>query len=86
MIVILTGIVAACNSPKQKLTPELKKTIDHYSHSAADTLKLKGALFLIENMSGRYSNDSKKLRRYYTFLDYLFKHSILKIMQSTVLQ
>ena len=74
MIVILTGVVAACNSPKQKLTPELKKTIDHYSHSAADTLKLKAALFLIENMSGRYSNDSKELREYYTFLDSLFKN------------
>jgi hypothetical protein len=39
-----------------------------------DTLKLKAALFLIENMGERYTNDSKELRLYYNFLDSLFKN------------
>lgn len=73
LLVILIGVVA-CNSPKQKLAPELQKTIDHYSHSTADTLKLKAAWFLINNMGDRYANDSKELRTYYVFLDSLFKN------------
>jgi hypothetical protein len=72
LLFILIGLVA-CNSPKKKLTPELQKTIDHYSHSASDTLKLKAAWFLIENMGDRYANDSKELRSYYAFVDSLFK-------------
>ncbi|KQX10986.1 hypothetical protein [Flavobacterium sp. Root420] len=73
LLVILIGVIA-CNSPKQKLSPELQKTVDHYSHSEADTLKLKATWFLIENMGDHRSNDSKELRAYYTFLDSLFKN------------
>ena len=72
LLIILSGIIS-CTSPKQKLSPELQKIVDHYSHSAADTLKLKAAFFLIENMRDRHANDSKELRAYYIFLDSLFK-------------
>ncbi|KUJ59116.1 hypothetical protein AR687_24800 [Flavobacteriaceae bacterium CRH] len=72
LLVILNGI-NACNSSEQKLPAELKKTIDHYSHSGEDTLKLKAAWFLIENMDNRYTEDSKELEDYYTFLDSLFR-------------
>jgi hypothetical protein len=72
LLIILSGIIS-CTSPKQKLSPELQKIVDHYSHSTADTLKLKAAFFLIENMRDRHANDSKELRAYYTFLDSLFK-------------
>lgn len=72
LLVILIGVIA-CNSPKQKLTPELQKTVDHYSDSINDSLKLKAACFLIKNMGDRYAKDSKELRIYSTFLDSLFK-------------
>ncbi len=67
-------VVFACNSPKQQLPPELQKTIDHYSHSETDTLKLKAAWFLIKNMNNCYTTDSQELRTHYAFLDTLFKN------------
>lgn len=58
LLIILSGIIS-CTSPKQKLSPELQKIVDHYSHSAADTLKLKAAFFLIENMRDRHATTQK---------------------------
>jgi hypothetical protein len=34
---------------------ELEKVLTHYSHNSADSLKLRAAEFLIENMPGKYS-------------------------------
>jgi hypothetical protein len=34
---------------------ELEKVLGHYSQNPADSLKLKAAIFLIENMPGHYS-------------------------------
>ncbi len=38
--------------------------IRHYSHSAADSLKLKAALFLIDNMDGHYSPEGTGIDNY----------------------
>lgn len=35
--------------------PELEKVLSHYSKNPTDTLKLKAAKFLIENMPGHYT-------------------------------
>ena len=35
--------------------PELEKVLDHYAQSPADSLKLRAAHFLIENMPGHYT-------------------------------
>lgn len=43
---------------------ELLKVIDHYKQDAADSLKLKAAYFLIENMPGHFSYDTTYLYKY----------------------
>lgn len=43
---------------------ELEKVIKHYSESSADSLKLKSALFLIENMPGHYTLESDVIKEY----------------------
>ena len=63
LILYICLIITACNSSKleQALSlagtnrPELEKVIQHYSQSPADSLKLKAAIFLIENMPGHYT-------------------------------
>jgi len=60
LLFILLGIFA-CNSTRDKLSPELQKVIDHYSQRPCDSLKLKAAFFLIENMRGHFSFDSSNL-------------------------
>lgn len=51
---------------------ELKKVIRHYSHHAADSLKLKAAIFLIENMDVHYSYQSDQWEKFQVELDTLF--------------
>ena len=58
---------------------ELQKVLDHY---ASDSLKLKAAIFLIENMLGHYSLDGPYLRQLQRIIDstgtpYLMKKVIL---------
>ena len=58
---------------------ELQKVLDHY---AGDSLKLKAAIFLIENMPGHYSLDGPYLRQLQRVIDstetpYLMKKVIL---------
>lgn len=44
---------------------ELEKVITHYSYNEADSLKLKAAIFLIENMPGHYSYAGEDISKYY---------------------
>lgn len=41
---------------------ELEKVIAHYSQSPEDSLSLKAALFLIENMPGHYTSEGRDFR------------------------
>jgi len=43
---------------------ELGKVIEHYKGKPEDSLKLKAACFLIENMPGHFSNDTTNLYKY----------------------
>jgi hypothetical protein len=52
---------------------ELKNVIKHYSHHASDSLKLKAAIFLIENMDAHYSYQSDQWEKFQLELDSLFK-------------
>ena len=48
---------------------ELEKVLEHYSHTPEDSLKLKAAIFLIENMPGHYTYSGPFLDKYYARLD-----------------
>ncbi|MBT1689837.1 transglutaminase-like domain-containing protein [Dawidia soli] len=48
---------------------ELERVIEHYSHDAADSLKLKAAYFLIGNMEGYHYYQGETLDRYHDFFD-----------------
>lgn len=53
-----------------KNRPELEKILSHYSSNPDDSLKLKAARFLIENMPGHYSSKNPEhLNAYYSELD-----------------
>lgn len=57
---------------------ELMRVIDHYKADRADSLKLKAAIFLIENMPGHYSivPQNGSLNRYDQILDTLLKNQL----------
>mgnify|MGYP000281716549 CR=1 FL=1 len=44
---------------------ELEKVLAHYSERPEDSLKLKAAIFLIENMPYHYTMESDVLSKYY---------------------
>ena len=48
---------------------ELEKVLEHYSYCQADSLKLKAAQFLIENMPGHCTYTSSAIEKYYADLD-----------------
>jgi hypothetical protein len=52
---------------------ELKKVLKHYSHRSSDSLKLKAAIFLIENMDAHHSYVSDQWEECQVELDTLFK-------------
>ena len=54
---------------------ELEKVLAHYSQSSEDSLKLRAAKFLIENMPGHYSYGGDALYQYYENVDSIFYHS-----------
>ena len=43
---------------------ELEKILEHYSQDPADSLKLKAAKFLIENMPGHYTLEGDLINEY----------------------
>jgi hypothetical protein len=62
---------------------ELKKVIRHYSHHASDSLKLRAAVFLMENMDVHYSYQSDHWEKFQIELGILFKkeHEESKLTQ-----
>ena len=42
--------------------PELEKVIAHYARNPEDSLKLRAAVFLIENMPGHYAMEGQVIR------------------------
>lgn len=70
----MIGILASCTHPEDLLEEaliqsgdnrnELEKVLQHYALDKADSLKLKAAEYLIENMPGHYSVISEKLVDY----------------------
>lgn len=51
---------------------ELFQVIRHYQ-DGGDSLKLKAALFLIENMTDKYYLTGKAIDEYYTFIDSVYQ-------------
>ena len=51
--------------------PELQAVLDHYGKDEADSLKLRAAVFLIENMPGHYALGGPWVERYYEGVDSL---------------
>lgn len=51
---------------------ELFQVIRHYQEGE-DSLKLKAALFLIENMADKYYYTGKAIDEYYTFIDSVYQ-------------
>ena len=49
--------------------PELEKVIAHYARNPEDSLKLRAAVFLIENMPGHYAMEGQVLEDYWAKLD-----------------
>lgn len=65
------GIEDALSQAKNN-KEELFKVIQHYQHGD-DSLKLKAAIFLIENMSDKYYLTGKSIDEYYTFIDSVYQ-------------
>ncbi len=71
LTVALVIFAASCNCGNNRLEEalrlagnnrtELEKVLEHYSHNKADSLKLRAARFLIENMPGHVSYDPEKI-------------------------
>ena len=68
--VFFSGCTHKKNSPLEEVLKlagsnrhELERVIKHYSKDPADSLKLKAAEFLILNMPGKYSEDTRLLGR-----------------------
>ncbi len=64
--------------------PELEKVLRHYSRNPQDSLKLRAALFLIENMPGHYTLESETLQKYRDKLDSTkgIEQHVKKMMQT----
>ncbi len=81
ILLICCGILQSCNSEMKRLEAvlkysgtnrtELEKVLKHYSQNPADSLKLKSAIFLIENMPGHHTFTGPFLNQYYAKLDSL---------------
>lgn len=92
--------LVSCQSPLEHLEqalviagnnrPELEKVLHHYQQNESDSLKLKAAIFLIENMPGHQSLGGPYIDNYYKDMDsILSNHSIpdrLKLVQATSLK
>lgn len=51
--------------------PELEKVLSHYSQNESDSLKLRAAKFLIENMPGHYTSSGTYINEYIRQIDSL---------------
>lgn len=51
---------------------ELEYVLSHYSQSTSDSLQLKAAIFLIENMPGHHMLTNKSITRYINTMDSLY--------------
>lgn len=82
IIVAYCCIITGCNEPsvtrlEQALQAsgsnraELEKVLQHYSEDPKDSLKLKAAVFLIENMPGHWGPDSSSIADYKARIDTL---------------
>ena len=79
LIIFILSFVTACADNHAKLEtalrlagdnrPELERVLAHYSHSPADSLKLRAARFLIENMPGHYTLDGNLVNAYRRRID-----------------
>ncbi|MDR0605383.1 MAG: hypothetical protein LBG80_13870, partial [Bacteroidales bacterium] len=68
------GIIQALKQAGQNHT-ELQKVLEHYNQPK-DSLKLKTAHFLIENMSEKYSKENRPIENYQTMFDEWLKLKI----------
>ena len=85
-IIICCIVLSACTPVKNNLEwalsmaganrGELEKVIAYYSRNKADSLKLKAAMFLIENMPGHYSYDDSLIYVYYAKADSILAQPI----------
>lgn len=68
--------------------PELEKVLHHYSQKKEDSLKLKAARFLIENMPGHYSLEGSMIDRYrrYIYSDTISSYHAKKALEITLSQ
>lgn len=83
----LTLLLISCHSSLEHLEealvisgnnrPELEKVLHHYQQNESDSLKLKAAIFLIENMPGHQSLGGPYIDKYYKDIDSILSdHSI----------
>ena len=73
LLIIVAFLIISCNPTSTKLKDamckskenkiELEKLLSHYSSNPGDSLKLKAAIFLIENMPGHITLEGKEIDR-----------------------
>ncbi len=83
LVIALTIIFPSCGKKNRALEealsfagdnrPELEKVLDYYSMHKQDSLKLKAARFLIENMPGHCSYSGEQISAYYAAIDTILK-------------
>ncbi len=77
-IILFISFLFSCSNKSNleqaldKNRTEIEKVLQHYSENLADSLKLKAAKFLIENMDAYSFSTSPKLEAYYHRLDSIF--------------
>lgn len=86
-LIFILVISTSCDSQSRRLDDalkiagenrgELEKVIAHYSKNVNDSLKLKAAYFLIENMPGHYSYKGDDIMKYYTEIDSVLDSEML---------
>jgi hypothetical protein len=80
LLLSILSLPASCNRQSSDLRkalalagenrPEFKRALEYYKRNPADSLKLKAAIFLIENMPGHYSHkNADLLNAYYDEMD-----------------
>ncbi|MDR2139157.1 MAG: discoidin domain-containing protein [Tannerella sp.] len=71
---LILGLFVSCAQPSRleqvlalagENQAELLNVLEHYRRNPSDSLKYKAACFLIENMSGRYSEDDRPAEAYH---------------------
>lgn len=88
LCIIATFLLISCNNATTRLEYslqnagsnriELEKVINHYSGNVKDSLKLKAAIFLIENMVGHYTLVGKDIDKYREYCDKALQNGYIK--------